>query len=91
MYINTLKVQKFSYICKKNNVMAKAKELEVVKLNSIYQECLIWDSLLNVTAWSNGEGFDLTITSKHGGLQHISITYCEFDVLKKCVSKLEKL
>ena len=69
--------------------MEKTKDYEVVKLNSIYQECSIWDSLINVTAWSNGEGFDLAIASKNGGMQHISITYSEFDIIKKCVNKLD--
>lgn len=65
------------------------KESNVVQLNSIYEECIAWKSLTNVTAWSNGEGFDLHITSKNGGMQHISITYYEFDIIKKNVEILE--
>lgn len=71
----------------KNN----AEELEVDKLNAIYQECKVWDSLVLVTEWFNKHGVDIQITSKNGCIQTISITYDEFDLVKKAIIKLESL
>ena len=66
-------------------------KLEVIKVNSIQEECSLWDSLVCVTDWSNREGYDIQLTSKNGGIQHLSITWSEFDLVKKIINKLEKL
>lgn len=64
--------------------------MEIVKVNSIYQECSEWDSLVVVTEWSNTFGVDIQITSKNGGIQHISVTYDEFELIKNAIAKLDK-
>lgn len=69
----------------------KKEELEVVKVNTIQATCIMWDSLLTVTEWQNGEGFDLSISSKNGGVQSMCITYAEFYLLKKIIKKLDNL
>mgnify|MGYP001766796445 CR=1 FL=1 len=66
-------------------------ELKVDKVNTIMEECSIWDSLVQVTDWINGEGYDITITSKNGGIQHLSVTWSEFDIIKKATKKLGKI
>ena len=63
----------------------------VDKVFSIHSECSINQSLINITEWANGDGFDIHLTCKNGGIQHMSITYIEFDMLKKMVNKLDTL
>ena len=41
---------------------------------------------IEVTEWSNGEGYDVTISDK----QQFSIHFTEWDVLKKLIKHLEK-
>jgi hypothetical protein len=41
---------------------------------------------LEITEWTNGDGFDIDINSKTG-IQKISITYGEFRLLKHMVKK----
>lgn len=67
---------------------AKEKKFKIVEVRTIQETCAQWDSLISVTEWSNGEGFEIQITSKNGGMQHISITNSEFDLLKKSIKKL---
>jgi hypothetical protein len=69
----------------------KDNKFEVVKVNTIQEECSVWNSLITTTAWQNGEGFDVGITSKNGGIQNLSITYSEFYLLKKMVETLDRL
>lgn len=70
--------------------MAK-KELEVDKLNAIMQECIGWKSLVNVTEWGNKHGYDIQITSMNGCMQHLSITFEEFLLVKDAIKKLNTL
>jgi len=65
------------------------KEIKVIKIDAVEAECSLYDSEIFLMAWSNGDGFDLQLCGKNGGLQHISITYAEFDVIKKCVKNLK--
>ena len=64
--------------------------MEITKVNSIYQECPGWDSLVTVTEWSNSFGVDVHIISKNGGIQHISLTYDEFYLIRDAIRKLEE-
>lgn len=66
-------------------------ELKVDKVNAILEECKVWGSLVQVTDWINGEGYDITITSKRGCMQHLSVTWSEFDIIKKAIKKLGNL
>lgn len=64
-------------------------EMEIKKVNAIMQESSDTKSLVQVTEWINGEGFDIGIYLSSA--QHISVTYAEFDIIKKAVKKLNKL
>lgn len=44
---------------------------------------------IEITEWTNGDGFDIDITSE--GQQKISITWGQFKLLKKLVKQLEKV
>jgi len=68
-----------------------SEKYKVDKINAIMEESAGTDSLVQVTDWINGEGYDITITSKNGGMQHLSITWLEFDVIKKAIKKLGKI
>ena len=46
------------------------------------------DDFIEVTSWSNGEGFDVTIESPFSS--HFQLTYGAFDAIKKLLKKLEK-
>lgn len=63
--------------------------LKITKTNSTYSECKIYDSLVTVMEWINKDGFELQLCNKYGAIQHISITYSEFDEIKKCIEALE--
>ena len=67
------------------------KKMYINKLNSVLQECTAWKSLVTVTEWGNRHGCDIQITSMNGGIQHLSITYEEFDLVKDAIKKLETL
>ena len=69
----------------------KDNKFEVKQVNTIQETCIQWDSLITTTAWQNGEGFDVGISSKNGGIQNLSITFAEFDLLKKMVKTLDRL
>ena len=43
---------------------------------------------IEVTEWKNGEGWDVTINSTIE--QHITLTYGQFDAIKKLIKQLEK-
>ena len=72
------------------NSKNKKDKLKVEMIKTIQAECTVWDSLVSATEWINKEGFDLTISGKNGGLQHISMTYSEFYLLKKMIKKLDR-
>ena len=45
---------------------------------------------IEVTEWSNGEGFDISLSSKSCGAQAIQLTWGEYKALKKLVKALDK-
>jgi hypothetical protein len=45
---------------------------------------------MEVTEWSNGEGFDISLSAKSCGQQSIQLTWGEFKALKKLVKALNK-
>jgi len=45
---------------------------------------------IEVTEWSNGEGFDISLSSKSYGTQSIQLTWGEYKALKKLVKALDK-
>ena len=44
---------------------------------------------LEVTEWSNGEGYDIHIYDSEGERQ-IHLSYGQFDAIKKCVKVIDK-
>lgn len=64
------------------------------KRNSIFSELSEYchlsgkDGYIDVTEWSNGEGFDVCIDTN--GAQMIQMTWGQFDAIKKAVKKLMK-
>lgn len=69
--------------------------MEFKKRNSVFTElkpfCYLAgdDDYMEVTEWSNGEGFDLNISDKSGD-RTISMTFGDFDALKKSIKFLNK-
>ena len=45
---------------------------------------------IEVTEWSNGEGFDINVSVKGTGNQIIQLTWGEYKALKKLVKAIEK-
>jgi hypothetical protein len=45
---------------------------------------------IEITEWSNGEGFDINVSAKGTGNQIIQLTWGEFKALKKLVKELDK-
>ena len=54
----------------------------------LYDACAKEHSFMEVTEWSNGEGYDITIDNYSD--RSISIGYMEFKLLKKLIKELEK-
>jgi hypothetical protein len=44
---------------------------------------------LEVTEWSNGEGYDLHISDSLGE-RHIELTWGQYKALKKCIKAIDK-
>lgn len=47
------------------------------------------DDYLEVTMWGNGEGYDISIYDVKGE-NNFSLTYGQFNAIKKIIKKLEK-
>jgi len=47
------------------------------------------DDFIEVTEWSNGEGFDINISCRNGE-KYIAITRGEFDAIKQIIKELNK-
>lgn len=69
--------------------------MELKKRNSVFTElnpfCYLSGEhdFIEVTEWSNGEGFDINIHDKLGN-RIISMTYGEYKALKKIIKFLNK-
>lgn len=68
-----------------------ANDFHVDKVNTIQAECVGYDSLLTVNEWGNKDGVDIQLTSRNGGIQHLSISHLELSLLKEIVEKLDNL
>lgn len=77
----------------KNEQMSK-QQFKVASRKSIFsgigEYCYLSKEhdYIEITEWTNGDGFDIDITSE--GQQKISITWGQFKLLKKLVKQLEK-
>jgi hypothetical protein len=73
--------------------MKKETNFEVSTRKSIFSELSSYDvcakehSFIEVTAWTNGEGYDICISNYSDA--HISVGYMEFKLLKKLIKELE--
>jgi len=69
--------------------------MEKYSRESIYAElkkyCTFSDDgyFIEVTKWTNGEGYDINIAS-HLGTRVIQVTIGEFELIKKLIKKLDK-
>ena len=69
--------------------------MEIKKRNSVFAELKHFcyfsgdNDYIEVTEWTNGEGFDINIYNK-GGDRITSMTYGEYKALKKIIKFLEK-
>jgi hypothetical protein len=78
----------------KNEQMSKQKfktELRKSIFSGIGEYCCLSKEhdYIEITEWTNGEGFDIDI--QHEGKQKMSITWGQFKLLKKLVKQLEKV
>ena len=58
--------------------------------SDLFNHCLFADAnaFIEVTEWSNKEGFDVSISNKSmGGSRLLSFTYGEFELLRKMIKK----
>jgi len=73
---------------------AKNMNFEIYKREAIFAELKQFCHLakehdfIEITEWNNGEGWDVTINTTSE--QNISITYGQFDAIKKLIKQLEK-
>ncbi len=63
-------------------------EYEVNKINAIIEGLDNDNTLIQVTDWINGEGYDIIVT-RRGAMQHLSVGWMEYDVIKKAIEKLD--
>ena len=80
--------------------MKKIKELEISKRNTVFVELKDWcimsmgpdqkdkGHFLEVTEWTNGEGYDVCINDA-SGQQQFNMTWGQFQAIKKCIKRLE--
>jgi hypothetical protein len=73
---------------------AKNMNFEIYKREAIFAELKQFCHLakehdfIEITEWNNGEGWDITINTTSE--QNISITYGQFDAIKKLIKQLQK-
>lgn len=72
------------------------KKYELNKRNSIFAPLKEFDpgfsgenGFIEVTEWTNGEGWDIEISSK-GRNERIQLTWGEFEGIKKLIKELDK-
>jgi hypothetical protein len=77
------------------------KEVKIVKRKSVFVELKDWcvmsmgpdqkdkGHFLEVTEWTNGEGYDIH-THDASGERTMQLTYGQFDAIKKCIKAIEK-
>ncbi len=77
------------------------KEVKIVKRKSVFVELKDWcvmsmgpdqkdkGHFLEVTEWTNGEGYDVYISDINGE-KSMQLTYGQFDAIKKCIKAIEK-
>lgn len=74
--------------------MTQQKNIENYKKKAVFCNLKEFDasakehSYIEITEWKNGEGFDLNVYNY--SVRNISISYAEFDIIKKLVKKLNK-
>jgi hypothetical protein len=70
------------------------KDIENYKRKAVFCNLKEFDasakehSYIEITEWNNGDGFDINAFNYSD--RNISISYCEFDLIKKLVKKLNK-
>jgi len=73
---------------------SKNMNFEIYKREAIFAELKQFCHLakehdfIEITEWNNGEGWDVTINTTSE--QNISITYGQFDAIKKLIKQLQK-
>ena len=73
----------------------KKNKMERSKRNAIFEElkgyCIFGqkNDYIEVTEWSNGDGVDVDVSAVDGN-QRFSLTWGQFDLLKKMIKKLMK-
>ena len=76
--------------------MGKKKEFKTAKRDSVFSEigefCYLSKDtdFLEVTGWSNGDGFDVNLSS-YNGEQNMSLTYGQYKLLKKLIKQLNEI
>jgi hypothetical protein len=76
------------------------KEIKVTNRKSAFVELKDWcisscgaredkGDFLEVTEWSNGEGYDIHIYDSDGE-RHLGLTYGQFLAIKKCIKSIER-
>lgn len=74
--------------------MSNKKEFKISERKTIFSGlpphdvCAKEDSYVEVTEWTNGEGYDISIYNHSE--RNISIGWSEFRLLKKLIKELEK-
>lgn len=74
--------------------MSNENKFKINKRNSIFSELSEYDwssekdSYMEVTEWTNGEGYDIHINNY--GERSLSIGHNEFKLLKKLIKELDK-
>jgi hypothetical protein len=73
-----------------NIIKDSIKVLDIENNPSIIVKCPYWKSLVTISMWDNKEGFNLHIQSAKLFIQHIRMTFNEFNIIKKAAKRLNK-
>jgi hypothetical protein len=73
-----------------SNRKAAFAELKDFCLFSMGPERKDTGDFLEVTKWTNGEGYDIHISNRDGD-RMIHLTLGEYEAIKKCIKEIEKI
>lgn len=65
-------------------------EIKVYQVHTSIEEAKVWGTLVQVTPWVNGTGYEVILCNKNGAFQHMSITKEEIELVNEMIKRLSR-
>jgi hypothetical protein len=75
----------------KDDPKPTAKGMVIYQPRAIIEDSEKWGTTIQVTEWVNKTGYEITICTKDGSFQHLSITKEDADTVNRAITKLNEI